>query len=103
MRISTALKLTEKQILKSIKCWPTFLTILTYLVSEQTKKARSFQIGVFTVFLVVSFLTFLKSALDIAPITFIKLASDTVGYTDFRLLPNFHSSAYMQDGNANFL
>jgi hypothetical protein len=42
VRISTALKLTEKQILGSIRCWPTFMTILTYLISEQSKKARSF-------------------------------------------------------------
>jgi hypothetical protein len=42
VRISTALKLTERQILGSIKAWPTFLTIMSYLVSEQSKKARSF-------------------------------------------------------------
>jgi hypothetical protein len=64
------------------------MTIVSYLVSEQTKKARSFQIGVFTVFLVVSFLALLKSAVDVAPITFVKLASDSVGLTDFRLVPN---------------
>jgi len=42
VRISTALKLTEKQILGSIRCWSTFTAIVSYLVSEQSKKARSF-------------------------------------------------------------
>ena len=59
--------------LKKQKCWPTFQTIVSYLVSEQKKKNRSFQIGVFTVFLVVSFLTLLKSAVDIVPIGFVKI------------------------------
>ena len=104
VRISTALKLTEKQILGSIRCWPTFMTIVSYLVSEQSKKARSFQIGIFTVFLVVSFLALLKSAVDVAPVTFVKLASDSVGLTDFRLTPNLQlAKAPMKDGNTNFL
>ena len=34
VRISTALKLTEKQILGSIKFWPTLMTIMSYLISE---------------------------------------------------------------------
>jgi len=42
VRVSMALKLTERQILRQNKCWPTFKTILSYLVSEQSKKARSF-------------------------------------------------------------
>ena len=104
VRISTALKLTEKQILGSIRCWPTFMTIATYLVSEQSKKARSFQIGIFTVFLVVSFLALMKSVVDVAPVTFVKLASDSVGITDFRLTPNLQlAAAPMKDGNTNFL
>ena len=49
------------------------MTIVTYLVSEQKKKQRSFQIGVFTVFLVVAFITLLKSAVDIAPVAFVKI------------------------------
>ena len=40
VRISTALKLTDKQILGSIRYWPTFMTIVSYLISEQGKKAR---------------------------------------------------------------
>jgi hypothetical protein len=37
------------------------------------------------VFLVVAFLSVLKSAVDVAPVTFVKIASDGVGITDFRL------------------
>lgn len=104
VRVSMSLKLTERQILRQNKCWPTFKTILSYLVSEQSKKARSFQIGVFTIFLVVSFLTLLKSAVDVAQVAFVKIASDQVGISDFRFVgsaQNFESP--LIDGNDNFL
>ena len=74
--ITGKINLTENQILRQNKCWPTFLTIVSYLISEQKKKQRAFQIGVFTVFLVVSFLTLLKSAVDVAPVAFVKLGQD---------------------------
>jgi hypothetical protein len=48
--------------------------ILTYLISELSKKKRSFQIGVFTVFLVVAFLTLLKSVVDVSSVAFVKIA-----------------------------
>jgi hypothetical protein len=51
-----------------------FMTIFTYMLSELKKKPRSFNIGVFTVFLVVAFLSLLQSAVDIAPVAFLKLA-----------------------------
>lgn len=54
-------------------------------------------------FLVVSFLTLLKSAVDVAPVAFVKIASDQVGATDFRLMASTNQGAPMRDGNANFL
>jgi hypothetical protein len=54
--------------------WPSLIMILTYLISELSKKKRSFQIGVFTVFLVVAFLTLLKSVVDVSSVAFVKIA-----------------------------
>ena len=52
------------------------ITILNYIRKDIKKKAKSFRIGVFTVFLVVSFITALKSLIDVAPIAFLKVAQD---------------------------
>jgi len=52
----------------------------------------------------VSFLTLLKSAVDVAQVAFVKIASDQVGLTDFRFIgsaQNFESP--LIDGNDNFL
>mmetsp|Transcript_22269 Transcript_22269/g.34450 ORF Transcript_22269/g.34450 Transcript_22269/m.34450 type:complete len:86 (-) Transcript_22269:3705-3962(-) len=48
-------------------------TVLNYLASDIKKKKRTFKIGVFTIFLVVSFVTFLKAAVDVAPVAFLKV------------------------------
>jgi len=48
-------------------------TVFYYIRSDIEKKARSFRIGVFTVFLVVSFITLLKSIVDVAPVAFLKV------------------------------
>lgn len=47
-------------------------TISNYLGSKSNKGTR--KIGVFTIFLVVGFVTMLKSAVDVAPIAFLKVA-----------------------------
>ncbi len=65
-----------KNDIEAKRCWPSFVTILTFLVSEQSKKKRSFQIGVFTVFLVVAFLTLLKNIVDVSSVAFVKIAQD---------------------------
>ena len=56
------------------RCWPSFVTIITFLVSEQSKKKKSFQIGIFTVFIVVAFLTLLKNIVDVSSVAFVKIA-----------------------------
>ena len=48
-------------------------TILDYIKSDITKKKRSFKIGVFTIFLVVTFIMLLKSIVDVAPVAFLKV------------------------------
>jgi len=81
------------------KCWPTFKSVLSYLLSDITKKTRSFQIGIFTIFLVVSFLAMLQSAVDVAPITFVKIGTDQGGQEDFQILP---TKEIVIDGNFNY-
>ena len=51
----------------------TLATVLAYIKSDITKHSRSFKIGVFTIFMVVSFIMMLKSLVDIAPIAFLKV------------------------------
>lgn len=51
----------------------TFRTVINYITSDIKKKKRSFRIGVFTIFLVVSFIMMLKALVDIAPIAFLKV------------------------------
>jgi hypothetical protein len=58
------------------------LTVLAYIRKDIKKKPTSFRIGVFTVFLVVSFITALKSLIDVAPIAFLKTAQDQAGSID---------------------
>lgn len=63
-------------------------TITDYILMDIRKRKRSFCIGTLTVFLVVCFLTTLKSIIDIAPIAFLKVGQDQAGSIDFTLLPN---------------
>ena len=51
----------------------TFLTVMNYIYSDILKRTRSFKIGVFTIFMVVSFIMMLKALVDIAPIAFLKV------------------------------
>ena len=50
------------------------LTITRYIYADIKKKQRSFKIGLFTVVLVVGFLTLLKSLIDVCPVAFLKVA-----------------------------
>lgn len=52
----------------------TLETVMHYIVSDIKKKARAFKIGVFTIFLVVSFVVTLKSLIDVAHIGILKAA-----------------------------
>ena len=60
-------------------------TIVGYVINDIKTKTRSFSIGVCTVFLVVSFITALKSQIDIVPIALLKVGQDQDGAIDFRL------------------
>lgn len=64
-------------------------TIVNFIWSDITKKQRSFKIGVFTVFLVVMFISLLKSVVDVAPIAFLKVGQDQAGIFDFQVTSDF--------------
>jgi len=71
------------------------------MVAEQTKKARAFKIGIFTVFLVVMVITMLKSVVDSSPILFVKIGQNAVGAIDFTLSAPGDSNAII-GVNTNF-
>ena len=63
----------------------TFRTILNYVQSDIKKKQRSFKIGVFTIFLVVTFIVMLKSVVDKIGVAFLKVAQDQGGIFDIMM------------------
>lgn len=67
------------------------LTIFDYVTSDISKRKGSFCIGTTTVFLVVMFLTALKSVIDIVPIAFLKVGQDQGGSIDISLSSSYPS------------
>lgn len=65
--------------------WSSFITSLNYITSDIIKKKCSFLIGVFSIYLVVSFITFLKSVIDISPIVFLNVGQEQAGIFDFEI------------------
>ena len=63
-------------------CCASCSTIVQYLSSEMTKQPTTFKIGIFTVFIVVMFITMLQSVVDSAPILFVKIGQDEAGAFD---------------------
>ena len=74
-------------------------TIVSYVVKDIKTKTRSFCIGVMTVFLVVSFITSLKSQVDILPIALLKTGQDQGGTIDFQLTANADNMLISGDHN----
>lgn len=75
----------RRQQLQAQSIFSLLKTISAYLYSDIRKKQRSFGIGVFTVFLVVSFITTLKSMIDVAPIAMLKVGQDQAGSIDLMM------------------
>jgi hypothetical protein len=61
--------------------------LLNYIITDIDKRPRTFKIGVFSVFLVVTFLVVLQSALHMTPVVFLRLAENQSGQYDFTLQP----------------
>ena len=64
-------------------------TIWSYLASDLCKKSRSFCIGIFTVMMVVSFITMLKSVIDVSSVAFLKIGQDQAGAFDLQLTSDY--------------
>lgn len=62
-----------------------FRVIFNYIIAEQQKKSSGLKIGIFTVFLVVAFITMLESVISITPILFVRLGQNEAGAIDFKL------------------
>jgi hypothetical protein len=84
----------------------TLVTLVNYITTDIEKRPRSFKIGVFSIFLVVTFLVVLQSALELTPLVFLKMAQDKTGQYDFTILPisaenDTRLSSDSQDSNSN--
>ena len=71
------------------------------MIRETKKKQRAFKIGIFTVVLVVSVITMLKSVVDCSPILFVRIGQEAVGSIDFKLQSPLESNA-MISGDVNY-
>ena len=60
-------------------------TVINYTFQDSRKNFRSFKIGVTSILLVVAFVTFLKSMVDIAPIALLRASINTSGAFDFQI------------------
>ena len=57
-----------------VKVFSLLYTISNYIISDISKKQRSFKIGVTTIFIAVSFVTMMKSVTDVMPVAFLKMS-----------------------------
>ncbi|KAJ3449553.1 abc transporter permease protein yxdm [Anaeramoeba flamelloides] len=60
-----------------------------YITRDTKKRPRSFFIGVFTVFLVVFFVSVVQNAVEQAPSIYLALSEDQIGEVDALLMPGF--------------
>lgn len=82
------------------RSWGNLLwSIFNYIISNLLKNQRSFNIGVFTVFLTVSFLCATKSIFDVVPITFIHVSQENLGVFDFVLTSDKRETSVNGDVN----
>ncbi|CAD8197198.1 unnamed protein product [Paramecium octaurelia] len=65
----------------------TIWIIVRYIISDIAKRPRSFKIGLFTIYLVVTFLALLESAVQLSPLIFIQLAETQSGDSDLLFTP----------------
>ena len=61
------------------------MTSFDYVLNDLRKKQKQFMIGVMTIFLVVGFITFLDSLVQIAPAVFMMTAQTTNGDVDLKI------------------
>ena len=67
----------------------TVMTASNYVSSDIIKKPRNYMIGVYTIFLTVSFVTMLKSVVEVLPFAFLKVGQDQGGAIDFTMKSDY--------------
>lgn len=72
-----------------------------YVVNDLRKKKRQFAIGISTIFLAVSVVTFLHSLMGLAPAVTMIASQSTVGDYDIQLTKRSESDVRL-NGNRNF-
>ena len=72
---------------------------MAYICSDIKKKKNSFLIGVITIFLVVGFLTALKSLVDVVPIAMIRISQTNSGLIDISIRA---SDVVYEQGDLNY-
>lgn len=72
-------------------------TIMNIIFAGLSKKKAAFNVGVYSVFLSVTFLCLLKAVADVAPVAFLKLTQDQVSVFDFQLISDY--SELLFDGD----
>ena len=77
------------------------LTTFEYVSNNLRKKQKQFMMAVMTVFLTVSFITFLSSITQLAPINPFKMGMHVAGDIDIMITANSHSQKQVR-GNTNF-
>ena len=61
--------------------------LVEYLTADLHKRQRSFRIGVFSIFIVVAFLSTLLSAVMMSSVIYLKVAENQAGEADIILTP----------------
>jgi hypothetical protein len=73
--------------------WRQFLLVCTYMIIDLKKGPLQFKIAVFSIFLIVTFMTILLNANSIIMVMFLGIAEVQAGDTDFILTPSITSAA----------
>lgn len=81
--------------------WTTIVACFLYVVTDLRKKKRQFGIGLCTIFLAVSVVTFLDSLIGLAPAVTMIASQSTVGDFDIQLSKRSPKDTLVS-GNRNF-
>jgi hypothetical protein len=73
---------TKEDRIKQESFTAVFFTSLSYVLSDMRKKQKQFKIGVMTVFLVVGFVTFLDSLVQLSPTVVFMTSESSAGDFD---------------------
>ena len=80
-------------------------TVNAYVLANIRKNFRTFKIGMFSIFLVVTFIVSLQSLIELSPIILLKVAEDQQGHTDILLspAPNARPTGYSSEFPIQFV